>query len=73
MKLELNVSVDDSPNAMSMTVYGDKKELLGELRLPNYRGGDISKRERRDAVAAMFLASLDAAMVKAFKAMKEEP
>jgi len=67
MKFELNVLVDDGPDDTYVTVYSNKSDLLGELRLPNFPGnhGDVSRRERRDAIAGVILASLDAAVVKA--------
>jgi hypothetical protein len=69
VKFELNVLFDDGPNDLYVTVYSNKSELLGELRLPSFPGNrsDISRRERRDAIAGVILASLDAAALKATK------
>jgi len=73
MKFELNVFVDDGPDNTYVTVYSNKSDLLGELRLPNYRMGDLGRREKRDALAGLLLSAFDAASIKAREAVEEIP
>jgi hypothetical protein len=62
INLHVTLEWDSESQAMTISIVHDGKTLLGQLRLPLNRATSLlTLRENRDAIAGVFLASVDSA------------
>jgi hypothetical protein len=72
MKFNLNVSVEVSKTGFVLDIMRDNKEALGNMRIAGATR-DVFVRERRDAIAGVFLAAIDAAAESVRREDREKP